>query len=408
MPEHSLSFATQWATPVRLRAALAVSLIAAGLVHLVQTLLRWHELFGSHDGKWSHQTDLMIHWSAGYLANTEQAVQTYQGRTLLHTYQAFFDLPPDVDYWSYIYPPPTLLLSRLLALTDFPLTAIWFIGGSLILFLLVAWLWQRSWGVLLAAAFASTWSSVICGQVSLLVAGFFGLFFWLLPRKPLLAGAVLGLMILKPQFALLMPILLIAAKEWRCVLGASLSTSLIILLSFAVDGIEIWKVFLTTGSQTATAHLGASWLWGNFATFFGQLAAEGTPTRIALPLHAAAALLASYLVIPLWHNKQVAYELKASAALLTALLLSPMSYAYDLPIALMALLPLLQLARQDRNSPLRTEIGLHCKAALLFVLPVYSLKLIPILILLLVLDLVRIGKQTAPALNGDAGTSLVH
>lgn len=408
MLNRTLSFIAHWATPKRRQAALAFALLAAGLWHLIQTIRRWPELFGTSDEKWSHQTDLMIHWSAGYLANNGQALHTYLGRTLLHTYQTFFDLPPDMDYWSYIYPPPTLLLSRLLALTDFPLTALWFMGGSLALFLLVVWLWQRGWGVMLAAAFASTWSSLICGQVSLLVAALFGLFFWLLPRKPLLAGIVLGLMILKPQFALLMPLLLIAAQEWRCFLGACLSTALIILLSLAIDGREIWAVFLTVGSQTATAHLGASWLWGNFATFFGQLAAEGTPTRIALPLHAAAALYASYLVIPLWHNKQVAFELKASAALLTALLISPMSYEYDLPMALMALLPLLRLARQQDNSLLRTEVGLHAKAALLFILPAYSLKFVPILILLLVLDLVRIGKQTAPALNGDAGTSWAH
>ena len=55
--------------------------------------------------------------------------------------------------------------------------------------------------------------------------------------------ALLGSLIYKPQFCLLVPIALVAARQWRPLISAAVTGSLLALASIAVLGIEPWRLW---------------------------------------------------------------------------------------------------------------------------------------------------------------------
>jgi alpha-1,2-mannosyltransferase len=77
--------------------------------------------------------------------------------------------------------------------------------------------------------------------------------FGLLERAPVVAGLLLGLVSVKPQLALLVPVALLAAREWRALAGAAASALVLVLLSLAVPGPAVWQQWLSlmTGGDAA-------------------------------------------------------------------------------------------------------------------------------------------------------------
>jgi hypothetical protein len=95
--------------------------------------------------------------------------------------------------------------------------------------------------------------NVMTGQnaffTSALLVGGFGL----IGRWPVLAGALLGVLTYKPQMWLMVPVALVAARQWRALGGAAASALLLALLSLVVFGPEIWRAWLSlvTGMDEA-------------------------------------------------------------------------------------------------------------------------------------------------------------
>ena len=61
--------------------------------------------------------------------------------------------------------------------------------------------------------------NAITGQAGFLIAALFIGGMALLPKRPLLGGMLLGLMVIKPQLGLVLPFALAAGREWRAFAG---------------------------------------------------------------------------------------------------------------------------------------------------------------------------------------------
>ena len=92
-------------------------------------------------------------------------------------------------------------------------------------------------GALLAPAASS---NVIAGSNAVLVAALIVGGIASLEKKPLLAGALLGLMIFKPQFFPLLPVALVAAKQGRALAAMAASAAAFVLLSVVLFGPALW------------------------------------------------------------------------------------------------------------------------------------------------------------------------
>jgi hypothetical protein len=109
------------------------------------------------------------------------------------------------------------------------------------------------------------------GQPALLVAAAVAASCWLLRKdQPIAAGALLGVMVLKPQVAWLVPPALLFAMRWRAFAGAAITLSLLVALSAVALGPDGFNAYLgilnfaTTvpenKSQTLAAWLPSLWV----------------------------------------------------------------------------------------------------------------------------------------------------
>jgi hypothetical protein len=84
---------------------------------------------------------------------------------------------------------------------------------------------------------------------ALLVAGF-----GLIGRSALLGGTLLGILSFKPQLWLMVPVALLAARQWRACAGAAASALILGLASLLVFGPEAWRAWFGLMSGTDEAY----------------------------------------------------------------------------------------------------------------------------------------------------------
>jgi hypothetical protein len=86
----------------------------------------------------------------------------------------------------------------------------------------------------------AVWFNLVVGQNGFLTGGLLIGGFAALPRRPALAGTLLGLLSYKPQFWLLVPVALAAAGEWRVLASAFVTAAALALVSLGVFGGAVW------------------------------------------------------------------------------------------------------------------------------------------------------------------------
>lgn len=143
----------------------------------------------------------------------------------------------------YISPPPVAWLATPFTALPFPI-AYWLWSAVLVAALVLTWLWAapgagRARVIYLVAALG--WLPVIyglqLGQPGLIVAaGVAGSYALLRANHPWWAGAALGAMALKPQLAFLLPLALLAARQYRAFGGSVIALGLLASLSVIALG----------------------------------------------------------------------------------------------------------------------------------------------------------------------------
>jgi hypothetical protein len=151
------------------------------------------------------------------------------------------ELPP--LFWS--YPPQILLFIWPFGLLPYlPAYALWCIVGlALYLWAALADGMDRRHVVFLTVAPAVA-VTVFFGQngfltAALLIGGFANL-----ERRPLVSGILFGILTFKPQFELLLPILLIMTGRWRVIAAAIATTALLIVATSVWFGSDIWVQYV--------------------------------------------------------------------------------------------------------------------------------------------------------------------
>jgi hypothetical protein len=145
---------------------------------------------------------------------------------------------PD-HFWS--YPPHLLLFTWPLGLLPYlPAYALWCAGG-LALYLLAA----RHGGVarrhLLFLALAPAVAvNVFFGQNGFLTAALLIGGLSSMDRRPVLAGILFGVLTVKPQFGLLLPVMLVLTGRWRVIAAAGLTTAILVAVTALWFGPDIW------------------------------------------------------------------------------------------------------------------------------------------------------------------------
>ena len=274
-------------------------------------------------------TDFAGLYAAGTMVADGTPAAPYDLAAFIARQQALFGAQTAVFSWN--YPPFFLAISR--ALASLPYLPALFVWQALTLALYLAML--REWlkppfALLGGLAFPAVFVTLGHGQASFLIAALFGGALLALERRPLLAGALFGLIAIKPHFGLLIPFALMASGRWRAFAAASAMVAAMTLAALAAFGPETFAAFFE--SLTFSRVYGVE----NSNTGFYKLQSAftavrlvGGPVGLAYVLHGL--LLAMVVAATLWiWRSQADGRLKAASLMTGAFLATPYLFDYDM------------------------------------------------------------------------------
>ena len=145
----------------------------------------------------------------------------------------------------FVYPPSALLAFLPFSALPFEVANLAWTGLGLVAILWTMFGRLGSPRILTLFALALTPASVlvlVTGQVTFFVAAFTVAGLYWLRRRPALAGVLFGLAgALKPQALVLLPLALLATREWRALLIAGATVAATVLVSALVFGVGAWS-----------------------------------------------------------------------------------------------------------------------------------------------------------------------
>jgi Glycosyltransferase family 87 len=282
-------------------------------------------------------TDFSNVWAAGKLVLDGQPDAPYHPvRQYAAEKEAFGGRP--VPFFGWHYPPLFLIVAAVLALLPYGWALlVWTaVGLSTYLAMLRAIL-PRPETVLLALAFPATFVNLGHGQNGFLTASLLGGALLLLDKRPFVAGTLIGLLAYKPQFGLLIPLVLLATARWR-VIGAAIATVLVAAGgATALFGMKVWVAFAESTKFTRVIVLEEGDTgWEKIQSIFSAVRMWGGSVDAAYAAQAALALAAAVSLVWLWRSR-AAEELKAAALACACLLATPYVLDYDLVVLAVAL-----------------------------------------------------------------------
>lgn len=270
--------------------------------------------------------DFVNYWAGAHLAADGQAVRVYDIDGFL-AYQRS-QTTPDAHFKWYSYPPAALVLSLPLTLLNFtPALLFWLAAGVALCAILLAR--TLDWRMALLAAFATPASLVnaLWGQNGQFTAALFcgGILF--LERRPWLAGLLFGALCYKPHLAILIPVALVAGRQWRALAAGGL-TAFVICSSAFLLGPDVWGAFLKNAPINARILEMGDSMWHRMPTIFATVRLAGGGISAAYVAQSISALIAALVTIKVWRSA-AAPAVKGSALVVATFLVTPYAWDYD-------------------------------------------------------------------------------
>jgi hypothetical protein len=188
--------------------------------------------------------------------------------------------------------------------------------------------------LLLALAFPAVFVNLGHGHNGFLTAALIGFALLWLDRRPILAGILFGLLAYKPQFGLMVPLVLLATGRWRPLVAAGATVLALTIAVTLVFGIETWRAFFASAPFTRAVLEQGGPGWHLIQSVFSFVRMWGGPIPLAYAAQGALTLGLAAALVWLWRSP-VDFALKAAALCIAALLATPYSMDYDM----MALAP---------------------------------------------------------------------
>lgn len=276
-------------------------------------------------------TDFLGVYAAGLLTNAGTPAAAYdwtQHGAIEQTVIAYD------GYFSWQYPPIFLLIATPLARLPYLLALGSYLAVTFAGYLLaVGWLGRPIPNrFLFAAAMPAVFVNFGHGQNGFLTTALLAGGLVLLERKPVVAGILLGLLAYKPQFALLIPVALVAGGHWRTIASACATVVLTVLVAYLAFGSATWLAFLASLEPTRTIILEQGPIgWQKVVSVFSAVRMWGGSISLAYATQTLIVLYAVVLVGLIWRRcprPQVRIGVLALAVPLT----TPYVLDYDLVI----------------------------------------------------------------------------
>jgi len=270
--------------------------------------------------------DFIVFWGAAKLAAAGEALAAFDIARLEASHGAI-----SPNWLPWVYPPGFLAALEPLGHLSFGTAWMAFTAVSLGAYWLALRPFAGALPVWLALAFApALWPAVMLGQTTLLwMAGLLGALWALRDQRPILAGVLIGLLTLKPQLGILLPVVLLAIGAWRAIAAAIVTALALAAVGTLAYGAAYWPAFLEMGrihagvltEDVERVHLMPS----VYAAVAGRL---GAPT-LALVLQWGLTLAAAVILWLAWRGTGVGRDLRMALLVAAIPLSTPYLWYYD-------------------------------------------------------------------------------
>lgn len=285
--------------------------------------------------------DFVNYFSGAWLALHQRVGDIYHW-PVYHAFQEQLVGAAVSRNYNYSYPPLTLVLTLPFAVLPYlPALGVWLVGGWYAFYRALRLATPNA--ALLALAAPAVFVNTYCGQNGVWTAAFLGGGLCLLQRRPVLAGVLFGLQAYKPHLALVVPVALIAGRQWRAFVSAGVTVALLALASLALAGIEAWRGFLDVTPLLRKVTLeDADAVWHRNVSVFMAVSRLGAGLTAAYAAQMMAALLAAALVATAW-LKDAPAPARNATVMIGVLFATPYLQDYDLVLGAFIAVWLLQL-----------------------------------------------------------------
>lgn len=246
----------------------------------------------------------------------------------------------NTQLYGWHYPPFFLLVAAGLAQLPYIFALVLWQLATLLFYLGAIWLLLRNsaaphlardplW-LLLALGFTAVFLNLTHGQNGFLTAALFASALALLDTRRILAGILLGLLCYKPQFAVVIPLVLAVTGRWRTFAAAALTVLAAAALVTWLFGVEIWPAFTASSRYTRQVVLeqGATGFY-KIQSMFAVVRLWGGSVLPAYLMQAVTAILVLVALVRIWRGN-ISMGYKGAALCLSALLVTPYCLDYDL------------------------------------------------------------------------------
>ena len=269
----------------------------------------------------------------------------------------------EVETLPYLYPPYALWLAVPLGLVGFLGSYVLAAGSALLAFLGGIWLLRRTalrgepsqdrsvsitTGLIAACTTGTAFSTVLIGQYSGLYVLALGLGLWLfINDRPALAGLALAILILKPNIAIALVVVLLWSRSWRALAGFGAGTvgALASSIPFGLSG---WSGFWANVQQIADLQAMGVVPASKMVTFVSAVV-ELTGTSATSPLAIGSWLVFTTVVgvatLVVWAPKRFAESPQRAFAIwaIFVIIANPRMFFYDGTLVIFGVLALWSL-----------------------------------------------------------------
>jgi Glycosyltransferase family 87 len=284
--------------------------------------------------------DFITLWAVSYLGLTGHAADAYDPLLLRSALK--IAVPAVRRDYLWFYPPPYYLVVLPAALLPYVASYLAFMAATLAGYLIaLRRIIRGKTAMWCLAAFPGLWMNFTQGQNAFLTAALAGGALLCLERRPVLAGILIGLLVIKPHLAVLFPLALLAIGAWRAILAAALTALIFTAASVAILGAATWQAFWA-GLGTAQSMLeGGHIPQIKMPTVLAAAGLLGAPVAVASIAQAVVAVGGAFVVWRLWRRCRD-WPLRGAALMAATFLINPYAVDYDLawlafPIAWLAL-----------------------------------------------------------------------
>ena len=254
----------------------------------------WH---GDRDGlKHAVGRDFINMWTASRLVEAGRTSEIFDQDLFAAAQRQHLGDDFPFHFWS--YPPHTMLLTWPLSSLPYRWAfAVWTLSGLVLMLYAARKFWPDGPWIWLLLLAPSTFVNIFLSQNGFLTTALALGGFALLPRRPVIAGILFGLLTFKPHLGLLIPIALIAMRQGTAFAAAAITALLFAAASVLVYGVDVWL-----------------WFWDSTLPHQMRFMAEGEgPFQLMMPSWFMAGRI---MDLPLWLANSVQAALALGAAAL--------------------------------------------------------------------------------------------